>query len=174
MIRDSLSDKIESLFLQYLASLSISQKTLKNYKSDLLHFTGWLILKVRSYGVFAESLADSLPFIKNEVVSEYKNFLTQNHEPAKTINRRLSTLRHLARFLIQAQILDFDFMAGVSNITSSKNIKISQHPIVIEFQKHLESQNVSKNTIKNYLSDIRQFLSWLENQEKDKILDTRY
>lgn len=34
--------------------------------------------------------------------------------------------------------------------------------VLVEFRKHLEAEKVSQITIKNYLSDLRHFLSWLE------------
>lgn len=159
------NDELTSKFLAYLGTFPISSKTFKNYKSDISHFTAWIIFKIRSYGSFANSLKDALPFVKNELAYDYKDFLSENKESEKTINRRLSTLRHLARFFLESQVLDFDFMAGVANITSRKTLNLRKHPILNEFQRQLESENVSKNTIKNYMSDVRQFFSWLEAQK---------
>ncbi|MEK7470837.1 MAG: site-specific integrase, partial [Patescibacteria group bacterium] len=90
----------------------------------------------------------------------------ENRVPVATINRRLSTLRHFGRFLTSYQTLDFNFMEGIENATSVKKPQANAISIINEFRAHLEAEKSSPNTIKNYLSDVRQFLSWLEtNQE---------
>ena len=162
------TNKITKGFFEYLKNLGISKKTHKNYRSDISHFSAWLLFRLRHWGVIAENLTDAVPFLDTKLASEYKSFLTGNSVAEKTINRRLSTLRHLARFLTASQILDLNFMDGIVNI-STKEIPPTS-PFIVQFEKHLEAEKVSKNTIKNYLSDIKQFISWLE--EKNQSLTT--
>lgn len=158
------TNKITKDFFEYLKSLGVSKKTHKNYRSDISHFSGWLLFRLRHWGVIAESLTDAVPFLDIKLASEYKTFLTGNSVAEKTTNRRLSTLRHLARFLVASQILDFDFMDGIANISTKETLPT--YPLIAQFEKHLETERVSKNTIKNYLSDIKQFISWLEENHK--------
>jgi len=153
-------------FLTYLSALNISVKSLKNYKSDVTHFTAWIILKVRSYGAFIENLTEAIPFLNKNLVWEYKTYLLENSTPDKTINRRLSTLRHLAKHLLVSQIVNFDFMEGVENITQTKKFVFAGNSLVDGFKSHLTAKKASRNTIKNYISDVRQFLSWLESKNQ--------
>jgi len=155
-------DSIKKNFSKYLESLGLSAKTHKNYRSDLQHFTGWVILKVRSFGSYVETLTEVVPFLSNDLTVEYKNYLLENSVPDKTINRRLSTLRHLSRYLLSTGMIDSDFMNGIENATKVKKAKSTIDPIISEFRSFLEEEKVSPNTIKNYLSDIHQFLVWLE------------
>lgn len=159
-------DKIKQEFIKYLDSLGISSKSHKNYRSDLTHFTSWAILKIRSFGSFAESLSETIPFLGKELALDYKNYMAKNSTPSKTINRRLSTLRHLSRFLTSTQFIDADFMEGVENILAgggSARKKPQENSAINEFKAFLEAEKISPNTIKNYLSDIKQFMSWLED-----------
>jgi len=160
-------DSIKKDFFKYLNNLGISAKSHKNYRSDISHFTNWIINKVKSFGSYSQNLTDTIPFISHDLAIEYKNDMAKDASAIKTTNRRLSTLRHFARFLVSTQIIDSNFMEGIENILSTPKAKLSsEHPMLSEFRTHLESQNVSKNTMKNYLSDIRQFLAWLDtNQE---------
>lgn len=154
-------------FLNYLTGLGVSSQSIKHYKSDLSHFTAWILFKIRSLGVYGEELKEAIPFLNTKIASEYKEFMVKNQNPFKTINRRLSTLRHLSRFLVSIQLIDSDFMQDVSNLSIlPTDRKAKLHPLISEFEKHLASERVSRNTIKGYLSDIRQFLSWLESHEK--------
>ena len=152
--------KLTKDFFEYLESLDVSKKTLKNYRSDISHFSGWLFLRLRHWGVIAEELTDTFPFLNPKLASEYKKFLIENKTAEKTVNRRLSTLRHLARFLTASQILDFNFMDGTTNISTLPEPRI--HPLISRFETYLEEEKVSHNTVKNYLSDIKQFISWIE------------
>lgn len=159
-------DSIKKDFFKYLNNLGISAKSHKNYRSDISHFTNWIINKVKSFGSYSESLTDTIPFISYDLAVEYKNDITKDAASIKTANRRLSTLRHFARFLVSTQIIDSNFMDGIENITTTPKVDANlEHPMLSEFRNHLEAQNVSKNTMKNYLSDIRQFLVWIETNQ---------
>jgi site-specific recombinase XerD len=159
---DNQLDSVQKEFIKYLASLGISPKSHKNYRSDLSHFTSWLILKIRSFGSYINNLSEAVPFLSTNLAGEYKDFMTQNSVSPKTANRRLSTLRHLSKFLLQSQLIDSSFMDGVVNISQIRGSKNSLHPLINGFKAYLEAEKVSPNTIKNYLSDIRQFSAWLE------------
>ena len=157
-------DQIKKEFIKYLTALGISPKSHKNYRSDLNNFVAWAILKIRSYGSYVQGLADIVPFLSRSLVDEYKADLVANKTPTKTINRRLSTLRHLSRFLIAFQITDVNFMEGIENDLQNGHKKKKNHPLVSSFKSALESEGVSPNTVKNYLSDIKQFMEWLDRQ----------
>ncbi|KKU01364.1 MAG: hypothetical protein UX88_C0042G0002 [Candidatus Woesebacteria bacterium GW2011_GWC2_47_16] len=166
------SKKFLVSFLNYLSTAGVSDNSLKYYRSDISHFTGWAIFKVRALGIFAESLTEILPFINAGLAREYKIFLTQNNTP-RTVNRRLSTLRHLSRFLLTSQLSNSDFMEGILNITGDTHQAPLIHPLLSQFKKNLEAEKVSKNTIKNYLSDIKHFINWLETRNgKESIATT--
>ncbi len=155
-------ENFQEKFEKYLTDeIGVSSSTLKFYRSDFYHFSGWFILKAKTLGIATDRIEELLPLLSKSLAAAYRNFLEQNNIPPKTVNRRLSTLRHLAKFLTAIQILDFDFMEGQNNLNISKN----SNSLVLNFRKHLEQDKASKNTIKNYLSDIKHFLSWLDSQE---------
>lgn len=145
-------------FYKYLGNLGLSANSHKNYRSDINHFSQWLIQKARSFGSSVESFSETIPFLKPEVAGEYKKYMSKNNIPVKTANRRLSTLRHLANFLVSSEIIDFDFMKGQTNITQAQDYSFE---VINRFAKFLESQKVSQNTSKNYLSDVRQLFQSL-------------
>jgi site-specific recombinase XerD len=54
-------------------------------------------------------------------------------------------------------------MNGIENKRYQTTIKeVRLQPIVDEFKAFLENEKVSESTLKNYISDIRQFVNWLE------------
>jgi site-specific recombinase XerD len=146
-------DIIKQNFFEYLKSLGVSAASHKNYRSDLNHFSDWLILKVRSMGSSVDTFSEAIPFLNSQVANEYKTYLSKENVSVKTINRRLSTLRHLSRFLVSSETVDFDFMKGETNVIQGQDYTFD---IVNRFAKFLENEKVSENTSKNYLSDVRQ------------------
>jgi len=156
-------DIITKNFILYLNSLNISKTSIKLYKSDLSHFAGWLILRTRAHGSYVENLTDATPFINKKTAHEYKEYLVNNQSPISTVNRKLSSLRHLGRMLEAEQAVGFDFMIGIENCEKQDTGK--ENIILSEFRNHLEDEKVSPNTIKSYLSDIKQFLSWYEKSQ---------
>lgn len=159
-------DSTKNDFYKYLSSLGLSQKSFKNYRSDLNHFMAWAILKIRSYGSYVNNLTELTPFLRTKLALEYKSYMSENMFPKKTVNRRLSTLRHLSRYLVLSQVIDGDFMNEIENISEAKVKRSGPSPVINEFRGYLEKEKVSPNTIKNYISDIRQFLSWLESNSQ--------
>ena len=153
---------ITQKFLNYLKDLGISPKSHKNYRSDVSHFSGWFLLTIRKWGVVTSEFSEAIPFINHKSGNEYKHFLIKNKVADKTVNRRLSTLRHLSRFLTATQILDFDFMKGIANISLVS--RADTYPLIPQFEKYLGKEKASNNTIRNYVNDVKQFLAWLESK----------
>lgn len=164
MKRYQISDEILKGFIESLNSDRVSRITVSNYKSDIHIFFVWLQHRVRLSGVFSETFSDILPFFKKEVGKQYKDYLAQMKLPASSVNRSLSSLRRLSRFLLERGFLSFDFMEETSNL--SKDLKQSgkSEPLLKDFERFLSLESPSKNTVKNYVSDVRQFLNWLEGK----------
>ena len=158
-------DSVKKDFIKYLDSRGLSPKSHKNYRSDLVHFLGWAILKVRSIGAYVESLTEIVPFLNSDMGNEYRSYMIENAAPVKTINRRLSTLRNLARFMVESKIIDFDFTEGLKNVGSNLKETDKANPTLDNFKVYLANEKVSPNTIKNYLSDIKHFMNWLETNQ---------
>lgn len=156
------TSNITQEFLNYLKDLGISPKSHKNYRSDISHFSGWFLLSIRKWGVITSEFSEAIPFINQKSATKYKHFLVENKVADRTINRRLSTLRHLSRFLTASQILDFDFMNGITNI--SQVSATDTYPLLPQFEKFLSKEKASDNTIRNYVNDVKQFLTWLESK----------
>ncbi|OGM88104.1 hypothetical protein A2594_01950 [Candidatus Woesebacteria bacterium RIFOXYD1_FULL_41_28] len=96
--------------------------------------------------------------------------MVENQTKIKTINRRLSTLRGFSRYLTSLQVLDLDFMEGIQNVgigTPTKTQEKTQD-IVDRFRESLsKDKKASPNTVKNYISDVRNFLAWTSEFDID-------
>lgn len=152
---------LEKKFGLFLNNKGICLVTQKNYLSDLRHFLSWLTFFLKSKKISVDETNPLLltSFIDEKLVSRYKNFLSLNRVCQKTANRRLSTLRKFCSFCISQGWLNSNPAKKVVNIGKKEN---PVEKTLTKFKLSLKSEGVSKVTIKNYLSDIRQFLTWAE------------
>ena len=162
-----ISDNTIKKFLNNLQDQGKSLVSIKNYKSDINHFLAWAILKLKSLGSYADNVIELTPFINRDFFNEYKSYMVENNIKVKTINRRLSSLRNLSNFLYSSQALDRDYMQGIQNvgIGTLPPMRVKDRDIVERFRESLiKDENVSSNTVKNYVSDVRGFLAWIEKK----------
>jgi hypothetical protein len=132
---------LKANFNFYLKKQKIAEISRKNYLSDFNHFLKWL--GGRSFN--------------RKTVRDYQNFLLSQKTSFKTAQRRFSTLRKFGEFLVFQKFLPENPVRNFSyQPPKSKGI-------LGQFENFLKREKRSPLTIKNYLSDIRQFLT---NQEK--------
>jgi len=146
----------EASFKKFLLAENVSPITLKNYLSDLRHFLGWTILKLKAQNKKNFENLSPLEFlnqIDESLVEEYKNYLVVNSIPAKTINRRLSTLRKFFSFCISQGWLKENPAKKI------QNLKLNIDSIISSFALSLEKENLDQKTIKSYLEVVQEFLS---------------
>jgi site-specific recombinase XerD len=146
----------EASFKKFLLAENVSPITLKSYLSDLRHFLGWTILKLKAQNKKNFENLSSLEFlnqIDESLVEEYKNYLVVNAIPAKTINRRLSTLRKFFSFCISQGWLKENPAKKI------QNLKLNIDSIISSFALSLEKENLDQKTIKSYLEVVQEFLS---------------
>jgi len=153
-------------FKAYLKVKGASPNTIKNYLADLNHFLAWLELTLKGQNI---ALDRSLPelfirYFEPNYLAKYKNYLVQNQLPAATVNRRLSTLRTFGGFCLSQAWITENPAKKLTNVSLEQKTVDSRQKteILEEFKQSLEEEKASPFTIKNYLADIRNFLTWVE------------
>lgn len=172
-------EKIVKNFRLYLYNEDISKGSIRSYVSDTRFFLGWFyfflesnrILRLKDLvnqnGDFSiNEFCQTLRHIKPKVLEAYKEFLISNNTPVKTINRRFSSLRKFGYF---CQLQNW---VAQNPFEELKNVSLSGVKPLLEDKYHLEKfktflwqKNTSDSTIKNYLSDVKQFITWTEKQK---------
>jgi len=160
-------------FKAYLKVKGASQNTIKNYLADLNHFLAWLELTLRGQNI---ALDQSLPelfirYFEPNYLAKYKNYLVQNQLPVATVNRRLSTLRTFGGFCLSQAWIKENPAKKIRNVSlglKTEDARLTTRQgrqkteVLEEFKRHLEEEKASPLTIKNYLADIKNFLTWVE------------
>ncbi len=152
---------LPELFRYYLKTQKASSATIKNYVADINNFLDWFAVKTGiRYQVVGKAL---FKLFNQETIEEYKTDLQTKKTPLSTINRRLSALRKFGQFgLSQGWLIKNDAFQVDNLHLSPVNSQSSSQKVLAGFKKHLGQEKVSQITIKNYLSDLRHFLNWLE------------
>ena len=120
-------------FRDFLHAQKFAAKTVRNYASDASQFLAW-----------------SKGQIDSSLFSNYLNYLNSLNIPRSTLTRHLSALRKFAQFLNLP--VNFD------------NPPLPLIPTVLKnFRSHLTKNRYKHKTVVNYLSDIRHYLTWVEN-----------
>ena len=147
---------LPELFKNYLKTQKISSVTIKNYVADINNFFNWLERKTQiKYQVAGTAV---LGLFTKETIEEYKKDQTA---PLSTINRRLSALRKFGSFIQSQGWINNNPALEITN--SEREIKKeASKDILNDFKQDLKEENISMVTIKNYMSDLRHFLSWLK------------
>lgn len=99
-------------FLDYLQlEKNYSQKTVSNYRDDLLHFQQYY-----------KSLDDSLSWmtIDSDIVRGWVEYMMDRKNSASSVNRRLSALRTFYRFLLRRGFVEKDPVAKVQGPKKEK------------------------------------------------------
>lgn len=153
---------LPELFKNYLLVQKNSPVTAKNYVTDLNHFLNWVDNEIGiKYQIVGK---DIFSFFTKKTLEKYKASLLTEAIPLTTINRRLSTLRKFGQFGLSQGWLKNNPALKITNATFKETKTDSEVDVKIleGFEKQLEKEKISPVTIKNYLSDLRHFLNWLE------------
>lgn len=137
--------------------------SVKNYLSDLNYFLTWLA------SVFQEPEIN-LTHLTPNTFQDFRQFLIDqlgNNDEVSfaTANRRLSTLRHFGNYLCKGGQLAGNPADNLKNLDAfnvrpASNINSSQRQLLRLYHRYLKQEKLSVSTIKNYLSDLNQYLLW--------------
>jgi site-specific recombinase XerD len=141
------------LFSEYLKNKRITDKSVKNYLSDVRQFDHW----------FAKN---NLNELSPGVFQNYRSYLLKARLPTNTINRYLASLRCFGSFIKEKNISLNNPASGLKNISkdykNNSNSVNAENNYLIQFRQSLIRERLKPATIKNYISDVKQFMEFLK------------
>lgn len=165
----------ESIIVQdyknYLINQGLSKATVDNYLVDAVKFLGWLSLYLQqfNFSINPKDPSTYIVYINSKTIQDFQEFLLKNEASRKTLNRRLISLKKFLDFTVNEGYLIKNPALPLKNIPAEEySFKISfksQQAIeetLKEFKQWLEDKKTTNTTVKNYCSDIRHFLNWLQ------------
>lgn len=178
-----------------LGSKHISPSTVKNYVSDINHFLSFVSASIQEPEVlphhitpavinaYRQSLTQpsrskgSEPGLRSDL-NRNARLQAEQGSPAgersdlnagsvpsispASINRRFSSLRRFGQFLADTKLADSNPAQAVMNL----DIDPTLTQVINHFKKHLQTEELSHSTIKNYVSDLKKYLLWAQRNIK--------
>lgn len=137
-------------------SKSLTEQSIKNYVSDINIFIDWLASNLQEPEITADHITAAN-------ISSYRDELNNSRQPIAVKNRYLSSLRRFGHFLFITKLCATNPAAHLSNVNAA-GTTTSTKQILAAFKHDLNKQNLNPGTVKNYLSDIKQYLNWAHGE----------
>jgi len=138
-------------YSNWLKEKKYSDNTVRNYLSDLTKFSTWL--KNSDFATPSTRVED---FFTEKAIITYLNGIYQE----KYYDRCLASLRSYCQYCLDQNIIHKDIVSQALStrhkLGNSENL--AQDELLAEFNRWLIQNKSSPNTIKSYLSDVREFL----------------
>lgn len=158
--------QLEKSFKLYLSlTKKLSSRSVKNYLSDWRHFWQWLTLTLISQGKIGPQEAikseSVIPWLNVDLLDRYKIYLSANNIAQSTVKRRLATVRIFCQFCLDQGWLKQNPALFLENPRPGKEktgLEKEINDLLSRFGLWLKEQGASKNTIKNYVADVRKYL----------------
>lgn len=153
---------LDTLFVAFLHGKNISEKTLVNYKSDVKHFIAWILEYYQTNSIIIpETLQDFVKSISHSHIDTYKNMQINSSTPQATTNRRLSSLRIFFTFTQEQGWTTVNPCDSINNVTPPQSTLTTTESLIKNYEQFLKDEGSSQNTIRDYVGDAKQFLTWL-------------
>jgi site-specific recombinase XerD len=121
----------------------------------------WVSIRFQNLGIKTHSDIDLISNITEKLILEYINHQLQNNIPEASINRRLSTVRIFFTAAMKSKTIGHNPAVNIKNLSAVKKKINNPVTLIGEFEAVLISEGAAKSTIKNYITDVDQFLNWI-------------
>jgi len=108
----NLSNLLDEFTAFLRADNGLSAVSKRNYLSDVKQFINWL-----QAGNGNNDLDKSNRIISEDDLTSYYNYLVNENRPAKSINRKLSSLRHFFDYCLSHGLITDNYAKGIPNIS---------------------------------------------------------
>jgi site-specific recombinase XerD len=140
---DDLPLTISNSYRSWLSSKSYSDSTIRNYLSDLY--------------TYFDSVGKDNPF-DPKVISTFVNKISAN----SNYRRYLASLASFCQFALDQKLIDHNPLKKIRQSLSSPPPPTID-TLLSQFATYLSTHHATPSTIKNYLSDLRQYINWADN-----------
>jgi len=144
----SVSTQLKHQFQLWLQSQKYQPNTVKNYLADINRYFSFLD---------TQTPLDTNPFSQT-AISAYISFVStdSNHR------RYLASLNKLCQFALDQHLITSNPIKKILKSTQILSDVANLDQLVQQYSLSLQSHK-TPTTIKNYLNDLRQFISWSES-----------
>lgn len=152
---------ILTTFSSYLKTTGASPSTGKNYVSDLRSFLVWLISRLSEQGLtFRTSSYELLSYVNAEIIANYIDSLEKNGAKDPTVSRKIASFKKFFDFAANQGWIPHHILKSITYPKAFSEKRIDSKKVLDEFEEFLRRDGMSLFSRKNYLGDVKQFLTW--------------
>jgi site-specific recombinase XerD len=152
-------------FKLWLKAKNYSESTSRNYLADLGKYLNYVNHLPQSVSLDPNS-PTGIHIFSPDILSLYVSYLSDKNNSS----RYLASLNQFCQFALDQHLISQNPLKSTlkqhhhpDNLASETNLN---HLLEL-YQQHLTNQKISPITIKNYLNDLHQYISWLETRNFD-------
>ena len=140
-------------FRHWLQSKNYSSSTIRNYIVDLNKYFDFCSVQVDPSQKSDE--------YKNLPLQDYLSFISSD----PNYRRYLSSLNKFFEFALDQKLIDHNpLKPALKNISHPKSEIQNLDSMISTFQTHLQARHTALSTIRNYINDLKQYITWVETQ----------
>lgn len=140
-------------FHSWLQNKGYSQSTCRNYLVDLGKYLNYVNRLPQTVSLDIDD-SSVVHFLSPEIISLYVSYLSDKSNSS----RYLASLNRFCQFAVDQHLISQNPFKKISRPTSTPDLK----ELVKTYQQYLQTKNTPLSTIRNYINDLRQYISWLE------------
>lgn len=145
-------------FKLWLQNKHYSDATIRNYLVDLGKYLNYVNRLPQTVSLDPTTTTD-IHILSPNIISLYVSYLS-----GKTNSSRyLASLNQFCQFAIDQGLISQNPLKEINKPISAPTIST----LVSLYQQHLTTHQNSPTTIKNYINDLNQYISWLDTQKID-------
>lgn len=148
----------QAKFAEFLTLKKYGNLSVKNYVSDLNHFLSWADKTTKTTNFFVKKRNAIEAIFTFRALQQYLADCKQKEE-ASTVSRRKSALSSFLKFAVENKWLSNKVSVEFQKLADkgTKVLKMKES-LIDGFSQSLISQNQSKNTVRSYIADVREYL----------------
>jgi len=145
-------------FKSWLDHKGYSASTSRNYLADLgkyLEYVNHLPQKVSLYPEPVEGQESVVHILSPEIIKLYVSYLSDKNNSA----RYLASLRQFCQFALDQKLISTSPFKAIQKSIHSPDL----FDLVKTYELHLLRHQTPPSTIRNYINDLTQYISWLSS-----------
>ena len=149
-------------FKLWLQNRNYTTSTVRNYLADLGKYLSYVhhLPQVVSLDITSKT---TVHILSPQIISLYVSYLS-----GKTNSRRyLASLNLFCQFALDQHLISQNPLKAALHTPAQSGSNVSLDTLVNLWEKTLNHQQASPSTIKNYINDLNQYISWLNQTAVD-------
>jgi site-specific recombinase XerD len=145
-------------FKLWLKAKNYSDSTSRNYLADLGKYLNYVNHLPQSVSLDPNT-PSGIHIFSPDILSLYVSYLSDKNNSS----RYLASLNQFCQFAVDQHLVSQNPLKRVHRIPLTPDIS----QLVGLYEQHLTKHNTPVSTIRNYVNDLHQYISWLETQSLD-------